>query len=1149
MYRLASILIVLALPILGMAQTCIEDGVEFSFDVGTTIEPLTWTSACSTYTITAELSLCELNSITVNLSGAIDPALLVIDITQPNATCPVRFASEDYEFFDEQEFVIGGACAGCAVVVDLFSSGVNTFNLDLSSFPVTSLEGTWTISLYYINTSYTITAPEEISLDFVGSCCSGCTYSNACNYDVSATSDDGSCDFVTCVAAIVEGCTYPEACNYNDSATSDDGSCEYASPEEDCDGICYNDADGDGICDEYEVTSDLLEVDNPFLTMSYVVDAAPFISVYDGWLDADFVTIGICRPYSSVDLEDITSNVDFTISIVFADDASSVLDHPVTITEFQSEFDIIFDPTLLPPSITASQIRGITLLDNVGNVLDRLYQDVDTPWPNVTLDGINHAPGQHRVVRKPWVLQGKMEVDELEWLICDENWAMPFYSSWNLEPIIYVPIEPGTEMLMDPVPLNDLDGDGISDQLEMPVYCQNVNTTNYSPLNLSLICDEADLIEYWISSFNLPEIVEDGGVLPPLPPGQQPETSSMVASDLCTTSASQLAFCNFGQRAFVVDENNQTVQIIDYGDLANPSPIDDLSGGFLSILADDMSTELTLAGVTDITTLVPSDVDIFNVIGPDDTTYCCSTMVAVAWLDTSSLINSGWVTFHDIDGGLLTTIDAIQEVGPTPRSLAFSQDGNWLVVACSGEGEHETTDPMAEIVCIKVTGYTQGTAEAVVDHVFTFANGDHIVGDFLSITGEESRTSASVYDGTDDFSHMLEPSHVAITPDSKRAFVNCQVNNTLVEVNLENVTLGEDVIHGAYGFGRRDMVSGFDGKNDGEALVEFPPMDMIQGWRQPGDMIIDTTETSKIYLLTANEGLPSKNALGEEDVLILSSGDYSGLEIDSEYDGGAETSFVYGSRSFTIWDITMSGPPTEVYDSGSLIEGTLALLMPDYANSLKSTYDSGDQASVSRGPEPAGLAFGTLNDKKILIVSLEEMGGSMIFDLLNWDTPSELDASYQAYATHRDFQNPSMDMCVFNHLGAKDVLFLPKSITDNTSVSGINEGYDAIMVSNDETGSLTLFRLDSNLDVPGCMDTCACNYNNNATLNDGSCDFTSCVSEGCTYPDADNYNPEATLDIGTCVFTNDCPADLNTDGNVSTGDLLIFLSDYGITCP
>ena len=35
--------------------------------------------------------------------------------------------------------------------------------------------------------------------------------------------------------------------------------------------------------------------------------------------------------------------------------------------------------------------------------------------------------------------------------------------------------------------------------------------------------------------------------------------------------------------------------------------------------------------------------------------------------------------------------------------------------------------------------------------------------------------------------------------------------------------------------------------------------------------------------------------------------------------------------------------------------------MPDYANSLKSSYFSGDQASISRGPEPAGIALGTLD--------------------------------------------------------------------------------------------------------------------------------------------------------------------------------------------
>ena len=1235
MFRLSSIFIALALPILGMAQTCIEDGVEFDFGAGT-INQMTFSSACSPNTLSAELSMCELNSITVNLAGAIDPNLLVIDIIHPNATCTVRFVNELYEIYDQNGYVYE-ACFDpsfllCSGQLITYPSGSYTFDLDLSSFPVTSLEGTWDISLYYISTSFTITETDEISFDFVGSCClevPGCTYSNACNYDASATYDDGTCDFDSCVTVIV-GCTYSTACNYNLLANYDDGSCEYTTcagcmnttacdydPDAtiaavcndfsscygcmdvtaenfdplatidsgscvfngctievacnfdvlantndgscvyanlgyDCFGECL-DTDGDGYCDYLDFNTDILEVSNEFLDMSYVANAAPFISVYDGWLDADFVTIGICRPYSSVDLESSTfldaEFTDFQISILFDD--FSVLDYDVIgMTDFQFDFliDLNLDPTLVLP-ITASQIVGITLIDNLGTVLDRLYQDVDTPWPNVTLDGINHAPGQHRVVRQPWVLQGNTEVEESEWLVCDENWAMPFYSSWNLEPIIYVPLDPNSDAMM-PEYLNDLDDDGIPDQLEMPVFCQNVNTTNYSPLYYTLICDEAELIEYWISSFNLSEIAEDGGVLPPLPPVQQPEASAMVASDVCTSGASQLAYCNYGQRAFVVDENNQMVQIIDYGDLANPSPIDDLSGGFLSILADDMSTELTNALVPDIQSLVPADVDIFNVVGPDDTTYCCSTMVAVAWIDTLSLINSGWVTLHDLDGGLLDPTDAIIKVGPSPRSLAFSQDGTWLVVACSGEGEHEgLDDPLAEIVCIDVTGYTQGTGEPVVDYPIDFHDGSHIVGNFLTITGGAHRTS--IYSGPNThLSYVLEPSHVAITPDSKRAFVNCQVNNTMVEVNLDNVILNDDVIVGAYGFGRRDMAEdGFDGKNDGEALVESPPSGTIQGWCQPGDMVIDTTEF-KTYLLTANEGLPSKDTSGDEEVITLSGGDYDGLEIDPDYNGGLGISYVFGSRSFTIWDITTPGsPPTPLYDSGSLIEGTLALLMPDYANSLKSTYDSGDEASVSRGPEPAGIAFGTLNDKKILIVSLEEMGGSMIFDLLNYEDPSTVSASYQAYATHRDFQNPSMDICAFNHLGAKDVLFLPKSITDNTSVSGINEGYDAIMVSNDETGSLTLFRLDSNLDIPGCMDSCACNYNDNATLNDGSCDFDSCVLDGCTYPDADNYDPLATLDIGTCVFTNDCPADINGDGFVSTGDLLEFLADYGITCP
>ncbi|MAO45971.1 MAG: hypothetical protein CL823_02365, partial [Crocinitomicaceae bacterium] len=53
--------------------------------------------------------------------------------------------------------------------------------------------------------------------------CSGCTNNQACNYDVSASIDDGSCSFV-CI-----GCMDENACNYDSSANFDDGSCEYCS--------------------------------------------------------------------------------------------------------------------------------------------------------------------------------------------------------------------------------------------------------------------------------------------------------------------------------------------------------------------------------------------------------------------------------------------------------------------------------------------------------------------------------------------------------------------------------------------------------------------------------------------------------------------------------------------------------------------------------------------------------------------------------------------------------------------------------------------------------------------------------------------------------------------------------------------------------
>jgi len=85
--------------------------------------------------------------------------------------------------------------------------------------------------------------------------------------------------------------------------------------------------------------------------------------------------------------------------------------------------------------------------------------------------------------------------------------------------------------------------------------------------------------------------------------------------------------------------------------------------------------------------------------------------------------------------------------------------------------------------------------------------------------------------------------------------------------------------------------------------------------------------------------------------------------------------------------------------------------------------------------------------------------------------------------------------------------------------------------------------------VVGCDISCACNYDAAANISDvEQCVFSGC--DGCTYPDASNYDGAAISDDGSCTFdiANPCPADLNGDGSITTGDLLIFLGAFGTIC-
>ena len=97
------------------------------------------------------------------------------------------------------QFTTDGELSG-QVNFHMFNMGMATDNVDIS-IPFTGL------------------GPVGSTSDFV----CGCSDLAACNYNATATFDDGSCDFDTCV-----GCTYPGACNFSAEATEDDGSCDFS---------------------------------------------------------------------------------------------------------------------------------------------------------------------------------------------------------------------------------------------------------------------------------------------------------------------------------------------------------------------------------------------------------------------------------------------------------------------------------------------------------------------------------------------------------------------------------------------------------------------------------------------------------------------------------------------------------------------------------------------------------------------------------------------------------------------------------------------------------------------------------------------------------------------------------------------------------
>jgi len=77
-----------------------------------------------------------------------------------------------------------------------------------------------------------------------------------------------------------------------------------------------------------------------------------------------------------------------------------------------------------------------------------------------------------------------------------------------------------------------------------------------------------------------------------------------------------------------------------------------------------------------------------------------------------------------------------------------------------------------------------------------------------------------------------------------------------------------------------------------------------------------------------------------------------------------------------------------------------------------------------------------------------------------------------------------------------------------------------------------------NSSCSGCTDPNASNYDENATIDDGTCEYDEVY--GCTYLEATNYNPDATDDDGSCEYLW---GDMNYDGTLNILDILTLANN------
>lgn len=378
--------------------------------------------------------------------------------------------------------------------------------------------------------------------------------------------------------------------------------------------------------------------------------------------------------------------------------------------------------------------------------------------------------------------------------------------------------------------------------------------------------------------------------------------------------------------------------------------------------------------------------------------------------------------------------------GALPDNTIFSPDGKYCIVANEGEPSDDyKNDPEGSVTIVEIKDGMP--REAVV----------------AGFSGIEPVDGVRVFGPNATLAQDMEPEFVAVSGDSKTAFVVCQENNALAIVDLPTCTVKAIKPLGTKDHSREG--NGFDASNKTDS-VEIKPWP-VKGLYMP-DAILSYDVGGKGYLITANEGDsrdyesyseearvedlkldPEKfpNAADLQDKKNLGRLKITTTMGDTDGDGDYDELYSYGARSFAIWD----EDGNLVYDSGDQFEQEIAKVIGQGFNSTNDEQPSFKDRSDDKGPEPEALALGVIGEKIYAFIGMERSGGIAVYDVSDPKAPV-----FASYFNNRNFEVP-IDSEEAGDLGPEDLEFIPAADSPN--------GKNLLISGNEVSGTVTVMEV------------------------------------------------------------------------------------------